>query len=699
MGNLQFDWTQKKELDLAREKGLDISVMENPLYLAEQMQEIRLGLEEGLDVSIYAKPEFDWFQMEQIRLGLIDKADVAQYARPGYDFETMKQLRLAMYSQVNLDFFLERGFRGKELKEIRLALEKEYPIGKWLSDDMNAQQINQIRTGLSEGLDVGRYAHSEYNWLQMQEIRKGLEERIDISLYTKSLFNHKQMQEIRYGLEAGIDVSSYAKLLYTNNDMKKIRWRLVKEKEEIEPRKLISAQEKSDREINIIVEDNGSRVYIFLPWKSGKLPDKEEIIDELKIRGIKYGINEDEISRMLRKKLVNTRVLAAEGKPARDGRNGWYEFFVRTDMPHIPKRLPDGSVDYTNIDAFEMVKEGQKIAQYHPAEEGTPGINVFGEEIPPMKGKEQHTLKGEGFMLSQDKMTCFAKKSGKFEYIDGRIEISKMIVIKEDVTGIFGQIDIDGSVHVIGSVHSGAYIRATGDIIIEHNAQAAKLMAKGNILIKRGSCSKNECYIEAGGEVSGNFFEAATIVSNKNIRANYIMNSNIAVMGKVIIHGNKGVLMGGRICAVQGIETFNLGNETNIKTILDIGKNERFHTKLRQWREQREKILQEISIFHEGQKRLIAEDYKEERQINTADILRKIEIGIKMKEQELNEIELKMKNLIASTKLGKNMPVLVKGKAYAGSVIIIDGITYILPQSISRVVFKKRNKNIIMLKP
>lgn len=48
--------------------------------------------------------------------------------------------------------------------------------------------------------------------------------------------------------------------------------------------------------------------------------------------------------------------------------------------------------------------------------------------------------------------------------------------------------------------------------------------------------------------------------------------------------------------------------------------------------------MQEILVFHEGQKRINSEAYKAENQINTADTLRKIAIGIKMKEREPEEV-------------------------------------------------------------
>lgn len=696
MNDRRFDWTQEKELEKARSRGLNVSVMENPEYLAEQMQEIRLGLEEGLDVSIYAKPEFDWFQMEQIRLGLRDKADVSRYDDPSYSYETMKQIRLSWNTFIDLEPYLKRGFDGKELEEIRLALEKEFPVDQWLTDDMCAQQIHEIRLGLSEGLKVDAYAKSEYTWMQMQEIRLGMEKRLKVSVYTNPLFGHLQMKEIRLGLEEGLDVSSYARLIYSKTDMKERRQQLLKEKEE---KNIVVDKTYSDiirqKEINISIEDNGNKVYALIPWIPGNQVIEEDIYEDLSNRGIISGIDEEAISDMVRNRRMNQKILIAQGKPAVKGKDGWYEFFVRIDLPRIPAPLPDGGVDYVNIEAFEMVEEGQKIAVYHPAENGIDGCNVFGETIHAERGIEQNAIRGEGFLIAADGLTYVARISGKFEMLNGRIIISKMLVIREDVTGVYGRIEIDGSVYVVGSVHSGGFISATGDIIVEYNVEAAKLIAGGNIMIKRGSCSKHDCLIEAGGEVSGSFFEAANINATGDVKANYIMNSNISTMGRVIVSGSRGMILGGKVCAVKGVDTYNLGNSSNIKTALEVGRNEVFLKKQRELSDKREKVLNEIAIFEAGRDKMTKA--LRTNRTHAEDFLRKIGIAISMKEKELIALDEEMAKLTDMTGNQMKVPVWVRGKAHVGSTIYIDNIKYVLPQEISRVIFKKRNNNVVML--
>lgn len=676
----------------------EFALMEDSEYLKEQYQEILLGKEEELDVSLYSNPELNWLQMEQIRMGLKDKVDVSTYADPSYSFETMKQIRLSFYSSNDLTPYLDRGFIDDELEQIRLALEEGLPIDEWLTDDMYVQQIYEIRIGLYEELDVSVYADSQYNWMQMQEIRLGLEKKLDVSLYTNCLFSHWQMKEIRLGLEAGLDVTPYAKLIFSGSDMKEKRQKLLQEKIEkhTSAENLgIDIQSLTKKEFSIFVEDNGNKAYAFITWIPGNMVTEADIYDAMKARGIVVGIKPEAITDMIQKRRMNEKILIAEGTPAETGKNGWYEFFVRLDLPRIPAPLPDGGVDYVNIEAFEMVDEGEKIAVYHPAENGVDGQNVFGEVLHANKGIEKKPLKGEGFTIAPDGVTYLSKMNGKFEYINGRIIISNMLVVREDVTAVTGKLEVDGSVYVVGSVYSGGYITATGDIIIEHNVQAARLISGGNIMIKKGSCSKNDCFIEAKGEVSGSFFEAANIDAGGNIKANYIMNSNINTMGKVIVSGSKGMLLGGRVRAVRGVDTYNLGNKSHIKTFLEVGRNILYDKKQAEFAKERERILEELSMLEEQWNKILKALPPDKEQAVL--LIKKMNAAIVTKDHELADLDADISRLANVTDQDMKA-IIVRGNAYEGSMIEINTFKYMLPKQVSRIIFKLRNKNVVMVK-
>lgn len=649
-------------------------MMEDDLQTQEfhdkQLAEIRLGEDAGIDTSIYAKPEYNWLQMEQLRLGLEQNMDVTAYAREDYSHETMKQIRLAWYSQVNLLPFIEKGFLDGSLAEIRIALEEELAIEQWLDPDMYTQQIREIRLGMEQGLDVEIYADISFNWLQMQEIR--------------------------FGLEAGLDVLSYCDLTYTTREMRKKRLALLQERSssEMEDAGESCSEQLKKSDISVMVENNGTKAYVFIQSNEGLRITKKELLKVLRQKGIVFGLIQSQIDSIVKKQIFDRNILVAEGQPAVQGKDGWYEFFVKTEGLGKPEILPDGSVDYTAVAALESVEAGQILAVYHSAEQGKSGITVFDKEIVAKRGIEKPTLKGSGFTLEKDKVTYIAKKSGKFDYFDDRIEVTDMIVINEDVTGVTGRIDVDGTVYVKGSVRSGAYIKATGDIVVEDNVEAGEVIAGRSIMVKRGCCSQSKCYLEAGSEVSGKFFEGVTIKAQGNICANYIMNSQIYTMGKVVILGNRGMLFGGKTHAMRGVEAYNIGNNSNLLTVLDVGKNEIYQEKLGELKSQKEKIAEEIHVYQQGRYKLSLRE--EEQNSEIEEMLKKIEIAIKMKQTELREIEEKIKRLADIVEKGTKTPITVLGTVYAGTLIMIDGSKYLLYHDVKKVSFRRREKTVEM---
>ncbi|MCI9320729.1 MAG: DUF342 domain-containing protein [Lachnospiraceae bacterium] len=681
-----------------KQQELRFPMMENAEYQKAQNQEIKLGIEEGLDVSVYSNPEFNWLQMEQIRMGLKDKIDVSVYANPDYSFDTMRQIRLSLYSAIDLMPYLDRGFTDDSLEEIRLALLDKLPIDKWLDDNMCGPQIHEVRIGLCEQLDVSVYSDIKYNWMQMQEIRLGLEKKLNVFIYANRLYSCQQMKEIRLGLEAGLDVSSYSSLVLSATDMKKKRLSLLSDK--TTKTSIVNGREPlldslRKNEFVISIEDNGNKAYAYIPWVPGNIVMKEDIYHDLERREIVFGIKHEAISDLIDKKRMNEKILIAEGIPAQRGSDGWFEFFVRLDLPRIPAPLPDGGVDYVNIEAFEMVDKDEKIAVYHRAGKGTDGKNIYGETIHADNGTEKKPLRGEGFVIAPDGVTYLSRMNGKFEYVNDRIIITNVLVVNEDVTAVTGRLEVDGTVHVFGSVYSGGYIKASGDIIIEHNVETARLIAGGNVMIKKGSCSKNDCFIEAGGEVSGSFFEAANIKARGNVKANYIMKSNINTMGKVIVSGSKGVLLGGTICAVRGVDTYNLGNSSHIKTYLEVGRTELYQKEQEEYAERREKLLNDLMILEQGGKRVL-QRVTADKEI-PRDTLRRVHANIAAKSQELADLDAEVSKLANMTDQNMNMPVCVRGRAYGGSIIVINAIKYMLSSEVYRVVFKLRNKQVVMV--
>ncbi len=689
--NDRFDSDQTMEINMGIADGLDVSVYADPQYMAIQMRQIRLGMQEGLDVSVYAKPEYDWFQMEEIRKGMLQKINYMIYAMPSVEYRTMRQIRLglqdgldlssyikldagilcelrkALLSRANIISYIKKGYQVEQLREIRRAIEKKLDISKYLIKEFRGAAIREICQGLEDGLDPAIYAKIDFSWRQMREIRLGLEKRLNVEIYANPLFDWKQMREIRLGLEAGIDVSSYRSFMYTAADMKRMREEIVSSFLEgiLSPTKVETDYER----FSIFTSADQMESMIEIKCSESETVSREEVMHALERQGITYGILEEAVDELLEKKRYNVSVVIAKGKLPTKGEDGWYEFFFHTENKKKPNILPDGSADYKNIQWFEMVEKGQKIAVYHSAQSGEDGYTVTGKKLPALYGQEKNVLTGEGFELQPDRKTYVAAVDGRIELLgENQIYISKMLVLDE-VTATSGNIDFDGCIYVKGNVGAGSVIKASQDIVIYGFVEAATIQCEGDIVIGSGANGGGEGLIKAGGRINGQFFEAIHVISGENIYANYCLNCLLQAGDSIMINGKKGMLAGGYAQAAFQLKVHQLGNHIGIETNVQLGIDSVVLQKKAALESQLEEEHKELSILGNAYIRYQKKYPPEIR--NTMEIYIKVEQAIYTIEEEIKNLQEQLKEIEEIVIKMQGAKAVVEGELYEGTTIYL----------------------------
>ncbi len=73
----------------------------------------------------------------------------------------------------------------------------------------------------------------------------------------------------------------------------------------------------------------------------------------------------------------------------------------------------------------------------------------FGEVLHANKGLRKKTIKKRSglYHCSLTELPMFPNWNGKLEYVNGRIIISNMVIVREDVTAVTGKLEVDGSVY------------------------------------------------------------------------------------------------------------------------------------------------------------------------------------------------------------------------------------------------------------
>jgi uncharacterized protein (DUF342 family) len=732
-----FVWSQCVEIRYGLQHGLDISKYADKKYFSLQMKEIRKGLSRGVDVSMYTDPDLDWMQMREIRRGLEKGVDVSQYANKEYKYSVMSAIRKALmegqdivpyakkgYSGKvlmelsrglslgnDLSSFLEQGYHSEQLAQINNAYEAGVNILPYLSEEFNGPQLQEIVKGLKKELNVSIYAKKCYNWFQMRELRRGLESKIDVSLYENPDFSALQMAQIRKGIVDGLDVTEYAKIYYEPDQMEEMRKQLElsnapmdSEIKEIlsdartkQKERKAEGEETSDNfllDSCVAVSEDKMSATLCLAPVEGVYDNLQvaDIIRILKHHEVKQGIHRNRIHALLKSKDYHSKIVVAEGKEAVDGADGKFVYYFRQDLKRKPKLLEDGSVDYKNMELFEEVKKGQLVAEYQPATTGSFGYDVTGQLCTPTRGKELPPLHGQGFNMSEDRKKYYSIMDGIIELDDmGGLEIRNVYNVLGDVDAATGNISFNGDVNIMGSVQPGFSVAATGNVAVDGMCEGSTIVAGKDIVLHKGCQGQGVGKLSAHGSITGKFFESVQIEAGGDVTASYLLNCRAKVQGKLLVEGRKGVILGGYVCAKQGINCYSIGNVAEIRTVVEVGVGKDDLTHYQEIMKELEKVESEIQTCETALEKFMAQPEHDEKIAGLCERLTKAIYTEKLKKKELLQEKDECTEEMTIQKAAR---IVISGSIYPGSHVYMNSEPFAVKEVRSNVQFVKQENKI-----
>lgn len=299
---------------------------------------------------------------------------------------------------------------------------------------------------------------------------------------------------------------------------------------------------------------------------------KDEILEALTKNGVKAGIDEAMIDRIIERRLYEKDYVVARGIEPINGIDGYFEYLFETNLSRKPLIRPDGSADYYSIHLVELVKANQEVAIYHDPIDGKNGINVKGKVLPYKKGRKLPPMAGTGFYRVNDNHIYVSLIDGKIEYVNKRINIMPIYEIYGDVDIKTGNVDFRGDVIIHGNVRSGMKVNAVGTCTLDGVLEGAEVYADKDILIRGGIQGGERAVVRSKGDINAGYIEYANVSAEGNINADSIVNSYVNSHKMIKVKGNHSSIIGGRVYATQGIDVSVLGNRNCTKTEVFAGK-------------------------------------------------------------------------------------------------------------------------------
>ncbi len=351
-------------------------------------------------------------------------------------------------------------------------------------------------------------------------------------------------------------------------------------------------------------------------------------------------------------------------------------------MDHAAKAGPEKiAIDFKEISPFVMVQKGDLLALRVPDAHGSHGIDVLGREIPFPTQKTTDWVPGPNVVD-----TPVGYEAG----VDGRLilelpnfSVNPILELPEGIDYHTGNIQFHGEVIIHKKVASGFSIEAGGSLTCQDTLDAFLVKVGGDLTTPGGIIGNGAGRIETGGIVSAKFLEHVYLTGQNNVLAETcVLNCIVKTRGKLIL-GEKGILAGGQIHALHGVDLFQIGTATGPRTEIFVG------------------------LDFQGMERIL---WIRERSKELHSQLKKVDAAIPYGGNRVKDLMAAAKKLrteivqltenarVQLMKLGQDeeASVMVRGAAYPGTLIEICHVQFLVTQKMMAVRFSlDKRKGII----
>lgn len=310
------------------------------------------------------------------------------------------------------------------------------------------------------------------------------------------------------------------------------------------------------------------------------LPDRvytpQLLLELLEEYGVRQGIRQADLTKICRyiseRKTPVINLLIAQGQAPVRGEDGKVNFAVET-QPQAGTILSDGRIDFHQRGFLRGLKKGEVIAHKIPPTVGKPGVNVLGKELPAARGKEAALSARTNIEISADGEWYRASRDGAVLVLPGgEIAIVDRFEHQGDVDYSVGNLKMEGSLVISGSVKAGFSVEAKGDILIGGSIEAARVTAGASLGVLRGIIGKEKGIVRAGTRLTALYVDAATLICDGDIEiADALMHSEVFCRNQLLVIQKTGRIAGGTCVVGKKICAREIGTAAGANTRLIIG--------------------------------------------------------------------------------------------------------------------------------
>ena len=323
--------------------------------------------------------------------------------------------------------------------------------------------------------------------------------------------------------------------------------------------------------VEISIDPNRTAAFVSFthPENGGMGITLDKVYQALEENFVTFGILDDNIKMAVEHQRYNENICAARWEPPQDGIDGTIQYYFAKDKHVAPVEDEHGVVNFKDLGLINNITAGTPIAEITFPTEGEPGMDITGMPVAQKVGSPANYTVGAGTELINDDTQIVASINGNLVFKNGAFVVEEKIVINGDVDVSSGNIDFIGDITIKGGVFEGFRVASKRSITIMGLVTGAEIIADGDISVKVGVINSK---IESKANVKVGFCENSDITAKGNVESQSFVGGEIFASDRIIASG-KGVMVGGKFTALNGVEASVIGSENYTKTIVTLGNN------------------------------------------------------------------------------------------------------------------------------
>ena len=343
-------------------------------------------------------------------------------------------------------------------------------------------------------------------------------------------------------------------------------------------------QELNSPRMELKIEPDNMSAAVILRGRYDAAIGYDTIIDLMNDYKIVFGTDTSALNKALDKwredqspDSVQSAVVA-RGQPSQSGKDGKIEYFVKEAAKVAIDE--DGRADFRNIERYQTVDKGQLLARRIPPEHGTPGIDIFGNEVPAPEPFNPKLVTGENVSEVPGSNEYIARIHGVYVRGEGRIDVNPVLQVPGNVGLESGNVNYDGNVQIGGNIERGSVVSCLGDCVVGGIIESGQIRVGGSLTARKGINTRKDENVQVAGDLSAVYIENSRItVDGVLIAQNSIIQSNIIGYSDVSAAGSGARITGGEIITHGSVSSGIIGNQSETRTKIMLG----FHYKNMQY--------------------------------------------------------------------------------------------------------------------